>query len=92
MEIRIEPISELGWNAAEVNSMRPTNLLFILSDQHSRDCSGSYGHPVVSTPNLDRLAEQGTRFFEGLYELPYLRAGTGIAGNGALCAPGTLLG
>ena len=70
MEIRIEPISELGWNAAEVNSMRPTNLLFILSDQHSRDCSGSYGHPVVSTPHLDRLAEQGTRFLRAYTNCP----------------------
>jgi choline-sulfatase len=41
---------------------KPTNLLFILSDQHTRDITGCYGHPVVQTPNLDRLAEQGTRF------------------------------
>ncbi|MCH8830282.1 MAG: sulfatase-like hydrolase/transferase [Planctomycetes bacterium] len=42
--------------------MRPTNLLFILSDQHNRDASGCYGHPFVETPHLDRLAESGVRF------------------------------
>jgi choline-sulfatase len=42
--------------------MKPTNLLFILSDQHTRAVSGCYSHPVVQTPNLDRLAEHGTRF------------------------------
>lgn len=42
--------------------MKPTNLLYILSDQHSYDALGCYGHPLVQTPNLDRLAERGTRF------------------------------
>ena len=38
------------------------NLLILMSDQHSRDAMGCAGHPVVRTPNLDQLAEQGTRF------------------------------
>ena len=38
--------------------MQPTNLLFILSDQHSRDITGCYGHPMVQTPHLDQLAER----------------------------------
>src|SRR5215510_14539017 len=38
------------------------NLLIIMSDQHSRGVLGCYGHPVVLTPNLDRLAARGTRF------------------------------
>ncbi len=42
--------------------MPPTNLLFIISDQHARDALGCAGHPVVRTPNLDRLAEHGSRF------------------------------
>lgn len=42
--------------------MQPTNLLFIMSDQHSRDSLGCYGHPFVQTPNLDRLASSGVRF------------------------------
>ena len=42
--------------------MKPTNLLFILSDQHNRDSLGCYGHPLVQTPHLDTLAERGVRF------------------------------
>ena len=42
--------------------MEPHNLLFLLSDQHSRNAMGCQGHPVVATPNLDRLAAAGTRF------------------------------
>lgn len=42
--------------------MQPTNLLYIISDQHNRDASGCYGHPVAQTPNIDALAERGTRF------------------------------
>jgi choline-sulfatase len=42
--------------------MRPSNLLIILSDEHQREALGCYGHPLVQTPNLDRLAARGTRF------------------------------
>lgn len=42
--------------------MRPTNLLFIISDEHARRVLGCYGNPVIQTPNLDALAARGTRF------------------------------
>ena len=38
------------------------NFLFIFSDQHARRATGCYGHPLVRSPNLDRLAERGTLF------------------------------
>lgn len=41
---------------------RPTHLLVILSDQHNPRVAGYAGHPLVQTPNLDRLAARGTRF------------------------------
>ncbi len=41
---------------------KPANFLFIFSDQHARRAAGSYGHPLVRTPNLDRLAERGVLF------------------------------
>lgn len=42
--------------------MKPMNLLFIMSDQHSKEKMGAYGNPYISTPNLDRLCENGVRF------------------------------
>jgi choline-sulfatase len=43
-------------------AVRPTNVLFILSDQHSPHVVGCYGNRAVRTPNLDALAARGTRF------------------------------
>lgn len=40
----------------------PANLLFIVSDNHNRGVSGCYGHAIVRTPALDKLASRGTRF------------------------------
>ncbi len=42
--------------------VKPTNLLIILSDQHSREVLGCYGNRLVKTPHLDALAQRGTRF------------------------------
>ena len=42
--------------------MRPSNLLFIISDQHQATALGCAGNPLVQTPNLDALAAAGTRF------------------------------
>ncbi len=42
--------------------MKPGNLLIIMSDQHNRRLAGCYGHDIVKTPNLDRMAQTGTRF------------------------------
>jgi choline-sulfatase len=43
-------------------TVTPTNLLFIMSDEHQARALGCAGHPIVKTPNLDRLAARGTRF------------------------------
>lgn len=40
----------------------PKNLLIIMSDEHNAKMLGCAGHPIVETPNLDRLAASGTRF------------------------------
>ncbi len=42
--------------------MQQTNLLILMDDEHSSKALGCYGHPFVKTPNLDRLAENGTLF------------------------------
>ncbi|MBO9446982.1 sulfatase-like hydrolase/transferase [Ruegeria sp. R14_0] len=38
------------------------NLILFVTDNHARDFLGTAKHPVVQTPNLDRLAERGMRF------------------------------
>lgn len=38
------------------------NILFLISDNHTWTDLGCYGHPLVQTPNLDRLAAEGVRF------------------------------
>ncbi|MBD3256387.1 MAG: sulfatase-like hydrolase/transferase [Candidatus Lokiarchaeota archaeon] len=38
------------------------NVLLILTDQHRADHMSCAGNPVVKTPNLDRLAQEGVRF------------------------------
>src|SRR5437763_3937700 len=50
--------------------MKATNLLFILSDEHSRRVLGCYGHPMIRTPNLDRLAARGARFTDAYCNSP----------------------
>ena len=42
--------------------MPRSNILLIHSDQHRFDCLGVNGHPLVQTPNLDRLAHEGVNF------------------------------
>ena len=38
------------------------NVLILCSDEHARSAAGCYGHPLVRTPTLDKLAARGTRF------------------------------
>ena len=48
--------------AAEKTAKQPPNIVFILADDFGWADLACYGHPYARTPNLDRLAEQGTRF------------------------------
>ena len=41
--------------------MRP-NIVLIMADQLAPQFTGTYGHPVVKTPNMDALAARGRRF------------------------------
>jgi choline-sulfatase len=42
--------------------MQPANLIVIMSDEHNPKVMGCNGHPLVQTPNIDRLAATGTSF------------------------------
>ncbi len=41
-----------------------------MGDDHSADVLGCYGNKIVRTPNLDRLASQGTRFDRAYVNCP----------------------
>jgi len=59
--------------AADAAARRP-NFIFILADDLGWSDLGCYGHPQLKTPNLDRLAKQGTLF-------------TQFYVNGSVCSP-----
>lgn len=46
------------------------NLLLIIVDQWRGDCLGCAGHPVVETPHLDRIAQEGVRFTSAYAAVP----------------------
>ena len=41
---------------------RPPNFIIILADDQGYGDLGSYGHPTLRTPNLDRMAAEGQRW------------------------------
>lgn len=50
--------------------LKPSNLVFIMSDEHSRKVVGCYGHEMIRTPNIDRLAQRGVRFTDAYCNSP----------------------
>jgi arylsulfatase A-like enzyme len=50
------------------------NILFILSDDQRFDALGCAGHPILKTPNLDRLAARGIRFRNSFVTTPICAA------------------
>lgn len=48
--------------AAEAPAVGKPNILFIMVDEMKWNVMSCAGHTIVKTPNLDRLAGEGTRF------------------------------
>ena len=56
-----EPQRESGvvQELPRVPGVKPRNIVFILADDHRYDAMGFMGHPIVKTPNMDRIARAG---------------------------------
>lgn len=52
---------------AKAQEAQRPNILLITTDDHALQAIGAYGHPITKlapTPNIDRLAQEGTLFVE----------------------------
>jgi choline-sulfatase len=54
-------VARAAGNSSRETPVKP-NIVFIHSDQHAHQYCGFMGHPIVRTPNLDRIAARGTVF------------------------------
>ncbi|MEW6304741.1 MAG: sulfatase [Verrucomicrobiota bacterium] len=82
--------------AASLSAAPRPNVLFLISDDLTATALSCYGNTICRTPNIDRLAAQGTRFTralcQGTYCGPsrasfmsgYYPHGSGILGYGAV--------
>ena len=43
----------------------PPNIIYLISDDHAWTDYGFMGHPVIETPNLDKLASRSGLFSRG---------------------------
>jgi arylsulfatase A-like enzyme len=56
-------VPQSGSEAARTSTAtRKPNLIYLMPDELRADALSCYGNPVCRTPNLDRLAAEGTRF------------------------------
>src|SRR5262249_2117701 len=62
-------LAVLGGARAAPPAPRP-NILFPGADEYRYDCLGIAGHPLVKTPNFDRLAREGVRFTRAYVAAP----------------------
>ncbi|MBC7364880.1 MAG: sulfatase [Candidatus Aminicenantes bacterium] len=63
--------SQLG---AHLKERKRPNILFVLTDDQRFDMLGCAGNPIIKTPNIDRLAQEGVRFEQAFVTTPICAA------------------
>ena len=59
-----------GCGVDSQNELIRPNILILMSDNHSWNHLGCYGDPVLNTPVIDKLSEQGIRFTNAYCSAP----------------------
>jgi arylsulfatase A-like enzyme len=77
--------------AAQGNQPRPPNIVVVLTDDQGYGDLGSYGHPTIRTPALDRLASEGQRW-TSFYAAPVCTPSRAQLMTGRLAARTGLVG
>src|SRR5271170_1244435 len=54
--------SALPLHAETASAGQKPNLIFIYGEGHRWDCLSIAGHPILETPNHDRIGKEGVRF------------------------------
>ena len=63
--VSVSPVPD-SVKVKKLESVKPRNVVFILTDDHRWDAMSFLGHQFAETPNLDRLANEGAYFKNAL--------------------------
>ena len=66
-------VNQLGQRASAAGGEERPNFLWIFAEDLSPDL-GCYGHPLVKTPNIDKLAAEGARYTNAFASAPVCSA------------------
>ncbi len=82
------PEPETPPRGSEVEALRNDgpNILMVMADQHRSDWMGCAGAEWVDTPNLDSLAERGTRFSRAVCNAPLCAPSRAALASGRRCS------
>ncbi len=56
------PLTLTACGDKQLEEVKQPNILFIMTDDHTTQAISAYGSELTTTPNIDRIAEEGARF------------------------------